>query len=404
MCASSTSSDWSKSESRCREWGLFGGRLAIRPAGRYSLPYSGIRPSQPPILANVAKAKRKSKPRRQLDVGDWIGKHPKLEVEYATKKGAVVVGLSEAVLDSKAGKALTGQVQLVFSSPPFPLNRKKKYGNLEGREFKKWLRDYAKRLGRLLTDDGSIVIEMGNAWEPGLPVMSTLAIETLLAFKEAGKFHLCQEFIWFNTARLPTPAQWVTIERIRVKDAFTRLWWLSPTPNPKADNRRVLTPYSGSMKSLLRTQKYNSGTRPSEHKIGPKSFLKNNGGAIPPNVLDISSDDIAEFPSNLLVGGNTNGTDAYHVFCKTRGLTLHPARMPIALAKFFINLCTTEGDLVFDPFGGSNTTGAAAEELGRRWITIEAKKDYAASGRGRFPELAAKVPPRASTLTEVSNG
>lgn len=331
-------------------------------------------------------------------------KHSGIEAEYTTQLGAALVGRSEEVIRSKAGKDLRGKVQLVFTSPPFPLNRKKKYGNLEGVAFKKWLRDYAIDLRRLLTADGSIVIEMGNAWEPGLPVMSTLAIETLLAFKKAGDLHLCQEFIWYNSARLPTPAQWVTIDRVRVKDAFTRLWWLSPTPNPKADNRRVLTPYSGSMQSLLRTQKYNSGTRPSEHVIGPTSFLRNNGGAIPPNVLDISNDEVPVAPSNLLVGGNTNGTDAYHVFCKTRGLTPHPARMPIALAKFFINLCTTEGDLVFDPFGGSNTTGAAAEELGRRWVTVEAEKEYAAAGRGRFADLAAKVPPLVTPVPEVRNG
>lgn len=350
----------------------------------------------------MAKQKSKSKPRREFDIGAWVAKSNVL-VEYKTSRGAAVVGKSEQVLESRAGKDLKGHVQLVFTSPPFPLNRKKKYGNLEGKEFKKWLRDYALKLRRLLTDDGSIVIEMGNAWEPGLPVMSTLAIETLLAFKKAADLHLCQEFIWYNPARLPTPAQWVTVERIRVKDAFTRLWWLSASPNPKADNRRVLTPYSGSMKSLLRTQKYNSGKRPSEHVIGAKSFLKNNGGAIPPNVLGLDGDDLTEAPSNLLIGGNTNGTDAYHQFCKSRGLILHPARMPMSLAKFFINLCTSEGDLVLDPFGGSNTTGAAAEELGRRWVTIEADQQYAAGGRGRFAKLASKVPPMAVQVSQPAS-
>lgn len=342
-------------------------------------------------------SKRATKP---LDIGAWTAKRADLLVEYATNLGAAIVGKSEDVFGGLTGRTLRGQVQLVFSSPPFPLNRKKKYGNLEGKEFKQWLCGYAETLTDLLTPDGSIVIEMGNAWMPRLPVMSTLALETLLGFQRAANLYLVQEFVWFNPARLPTPAQWVTVDRIRVKDAFTRLWWMSPTAFPKADNRRVLAPYSGSMRSLLSTQKYNSGTRPSEHVINDTSFLRNNGGAIPPNVLNFENDEDTT-PNNLLVGANTSANDSYHRFCKTRGLDPHPARMPIGLAKFFINLCTEPGDLVCDPFAGSNTTGAAAEELNRRWVTIEADPTYAAAGRGRFPEVAALVPPKEISQAQI---
>lgn len=313
-----------------------------------------------------------------------------LAPQYRTDKGVCLVGKSEEVLSSPALAGLRGQVQLIFTSPPFPLNRKKKYGNREGDAFKLWLEGYARLLTPLLTPDGSIVIEMGNAWEPGEPVMSTLAIESLLAFKAAGKLNLCQEFVWYNPAKLPTPAQWVTIERIRVKDAFTRLWWLSPTSKPKADNRNVLAPYSSSMKKLLRTRKYNAGTRPSEHVIGPTSFLKDNGGAIAPNVL-IADAPASDAPSNVLMGSNTGNGDAYDAYCKSHGIAPHPARMPRDLAEFFIKFCTDEDDLVLDPFSGSNTTGAVAESLGRRWISIEANREYAAAGSARFPGLMGKA-------------
>ena len=355
------------------------------------------KPAKKSPKGKPAAPRKRSKP---IVIPSWSAKHKGLTVEYSTDRGAALVGKSETVLASKAGRELCGQVQLVFSSPPFPLNRKKKYGNLEGANFKKWLSGYAEALASLLTPDGSIVIEMGNAWMPRLPVMSTLAIETLLAFQRAAKLYLVQEFIWYNPARLPTPAQWVTVNRIRVKDAFTRIWWLSPNAYPKADNRRVLTPYSGSMRTLIDTQKYNAGKRPSEHVIGATSFLTDHGGAIPPNVLTIPNDEVAPV-SNLLVGGNTSANDLYHQFCKTRGLTPHPARMPVGLAKFFINLCTEEGDLICDPFGGSNTTGAAAEELNRRWISIEADPNYAAAGRGRFPALAALVPAKEPAASAI---
>src|SRR5256885_14020805 len=98
---------------------------------------------------------------------------------------------------------------------------------------------------------------------PGPRMMSPASLKALLAFQEAANLHLCQEFICFNPARLPTPAEWVTVRRVRVKDAFTRVWWMSPTANPKADNRQVLTEYSDSMLKLLRRGTYNGGSRPS---------------------------------------------------------------------------------------------------------------------------------------------
>jgi DNA modification methylase len=292
---------------------------------------------------------------------------PKLA--YSTDRGSMYEAAVEDFLDSHLGRALRGEVQLVFTSPPFPLNRQKRYGNLVGEEYLEWLAELARPLGDLLTEDGSLVVELGNAWEPGEPVMSTLALKALLQILESGGFHLCQQFVVHNPARLPSPAQWVNVERIRVKDAYTNVWWMSRTPRPKADNRRVLVDYSPSMRKLLARGSYNAGGRPSQHHIGKDSFLTDNGGAIPPNVLSFS---------------NTRSTDDYQRYCKARGLKPHPARMPPELVDFFVRFLTDEGDIVLDPFGGSNTTGAVAEELARQWFTIEPDPAYIEGSRGRF--------------------
>jgi hypothetical protein len=181
-------------------------------------------------------------------------------------------GTVEAFLASSTGQALRGDVQLVFTSPPFPLNRKKRYGNRVGDEYLGWLAALAEPLGDLLTDDGSLVVELSNAWEPGEPVMSMLALKALLQILESGGFYLCQQFVVHNPARLPSPVQWVNVERIRVKDAYTHVWWMSRTPRPKADNRRVLIDYSPAMRKLLARGTYNAGERPSQHNIGePRS-------------------------------------------------------------------------------------------------------------------------------------
>ena len=167
-----------------------------------------------------------------------------------------------------------------------------------------------------------------------------------------------------------------------MKDAFTRIWWMSPSDRPKADNRRVLRPYSLSMKKLLKTGKYNAGPRPSEYHIGAESFKTDNRGAIPPNVIGA---DEAPSLTTLLKGTNTRSRDQYQLFCREQGIPLHPARMPQELVEFFIRFLTTKRDLVLDPFAGSNTTGGVAERLGRRWLSCEEDWTYAASSIARFP-------------------
>lgn len=292
-----------------------------------------------------------------------------IEVGYRTGLGAMYICKVEDFLNSAAAERLRGRVQLILTSPPFPLNRKKKYGNEQGEEFINWLSGLAKPLSKLLKPDGSIVVEMGNAWEPGKPVMSTLTLRSLLSFLDQGDLKLCQQFVCHNPARLPTPAQWVNVERIRVKDSYTNVWWMSRSERPKASNRKVLTEYSSSMQHLLKTQKYNAGQRPSGHNIGKTSFLTDNGGAI---------------PSNVLTFANTSSTDGYREYCRKSLLEVHPAPMPAGLVDFFVRMLSDPGDLVFDPFGGSNMTGAVAERLGRRWISTEPIPRYVAGSRGRF--------------------
>ncbi len=292
-------------------------------------------------------------------------------IAYATKLGKLIHGAAEDALASNMLKRYRGKIDLVFTSPPFPLNRKKKYGNLQGQAYIDWLADFAPTLRTFLKPRGSIVMEVGNAWEPGRPVMSTLALRALLAFLDKGRLLLCQQFIYHNPARLPGPAQWVTVERIRVKDAYSHLWWMAPTARPKATNRRVLQPYSESMLNLLKTKKYNAGARPSEHQIGKTSFCREHKGAIPSNVITLA---------------NTQARSGYLDYCRSKNLAPHPARMPVGLAEFFIKFLTKPGDLVLDPFAGSNTTGAAAEALGRRWIAIEPDKSYVKGSHGRFLE------------------
>lgn len=309
-----------------------------------------------------------------------------------TRRGRFYWGDSVQVLTSELGKKLKGKVQLILTSPPFPLNNKKSYGNFNGRRYQKWLSELAPVFSDLLTPTGSIVIEMGNAWMPDRPVQSLLHLESLIAFVKNPKarLRLCQQFICYNPSRLPSPAQWVTVKRIRATDSFTHIWWMAKTDYPKADNRRVLRPYSSSMKALLKRQKYNAGKRPSQHLISKKGFLSRHRGSISPNLFELEPmqpNRSVRLPNSFSLS-NTNSNDYFLRKCREEKLTPHPARMPVGLSAFFVKFLTSPGDLVLDPFAGSNTTGFTAEQLKRRWISIEARKEYSRQSAIRFRDPA----------------
>lgn len=300
---------------------------------------------------------------------DKISPLPRCRTAYSTSRGSMVQGTLEKFFTHSKLQQYRKKIDLIFTSPPFPLNLKKAYGNYQGEDYLQWLTSFAPLFRELLKPNGSFVIEIGNAWEPGEPVMSTLPIRALLELQKRGNFFLCEQFIYYNPAKLPTPAQWVNIDRIRVKDSFTNIWWMSPSKHPKANNRNVLKEYSSAMRKLLSSGTYNDGLRPSGHTISPTSFLQNNNGAI---------------PSNVLIFTNTKSTDRYLKYCREKHLPPHPSRMPEEIPEFFIKFLTNPRNLIFDPFAGSNTTGAVAERLKRRWLSIEPLQEYNEGSIGRF--------------------
>lgn len=286
----------------------------------------------------------------------------KLPPSYSTTLGAAFCCDSIKVLAAMPSES----VDLVMTSQPFALTRQKEYGNEPAEQYIQWFLPFAREIRRVLKSSGSFVLDIGGAWIPGAPVRSTYHFQVALELVRDG-FRLAQDFYWYNPARLPSPAEWVTVRRVRVKDSVNMVWWFSKTNDPKADNRKVLQPYSKSMQSLLKNG-YKAQLRPSGHDIS-ENFARDNGGAI---------------PSNLLTIANTESNTPYLKACKARGVKPHPARFPEALVRFFIDFLTDEDDLVIDPFGGSNVTGAACEARRRRWLTAELNADYVEGSAARF--------------------
>lgn len=282
---------------------------------------------------------------------------------FHTSLGKIYLGDALDVMPLIENKS----VDLIMTSPPFGLVRKKEYGNVDAAEYLEWFRPFAREFYRILKQAGSLVIDIGGSWIPGQPTRSLYHYELLIMLCREFNFHLAQEFFWWNPSKLPTPAEWVNIRRVRVKDAVNCVWWLSTTPWPKATNRRILIPYSDSMKGLLKNG-YRAKLRPSGHDIS-ENFSKDNRASIPPNLIAIA---------------NTESNSAYLRHCQTRGIKPNPARYPAALPEYFIRMLTDVGDIVVDPFGGSCVTGEVAERLKRRWVCCEIVKEYIEGGIARF--------------------
>ena len=282
---------------------------------------------------------------------------------FETSLGQIVHGDSRDALSAYSDNS----VDLIVTSPPFGLVRKKQYGNVDADEYVEWFKSFARVFHRILKDNGSLVIDIGGSWNKGYPTRSLYHFKLLIALCDEVGFHLAQDFYWWNPSKLPTPAEWVTVRRTRVKDAIDTVWWLSKTPWPKASNRRVLQPYSASMQELL-TRGYKPKRRPSGHDISRK-FGNDNGAAIPPNLIAIP---------------NTESNSFYLRYCEENGLNPHPARFPAELPEYFVRMLTEPDDLVVDPFAGSCVTGEVCERLQRRWLCIELSLDYCQGALGRF--------------------
>lgn len=292
---------------------------------------------------------------------------------YTTANGAAYHGDSRNLLEELPEES----VDLIVTSPPFALQKEKEYGNKDIDSYNEWFtEEIAGRVHRVLKPNGSFVIDIGGGWQKGKPVRSTYHFELLTELAGSdGPFHLAQDFYWYNPAKLPTPAQWVTIERIRVTDAVNHVWWLSKGERPEADNTRVLREYSDSQKKLMENG-YKDKKRPSGHDISDKFDDPKEDGSIPPNLIEAA---------------NTASNTHYLKACRELDIEPHPARFPRDIPEFFIQFLTEdppyddgETPVVLDIFGGSNMTGEIAQKFGRNWLSFERQEKYIQTSELRF--------------------
>jgi site-specific DNA-methyltransferase (cytosine-N4-specific) len=279
---------------------------------------------------------------------------------YSTPAGEVV--WADAM--TAAGAVRDNSVDLLFSSPPYPLAGKgRKYGNMTPGETVELIVNCAKEWKRALVDTGSIVLNFRDTWLPksetGGAVRSLYQEKILLALVEDVKLFFADRMFFRNP--VCTGDAWVTVRHVRTTLNCENLLWLSKSPNPKADNRRVLVPPKAStIATYLRKAR-----RGQKKVVGPSG----QGNIFEEQMAAVAAgQEIKVIPRSILDFANSDPKKALHAKLDELGLPHHDATMAPKLAEFFIKFLTTAGDLVWDPFFGSGTTGLEAEKLGRRFL------------------------------------
>jgi DNA modification methylase len=151
--------------------------------------------------------------------------------------------------------------------------------------------------------------------------------------------------------------------------AFTKLWLEAITPHLDRKNSFYIF-NCDAMIFALREGMRDAGVKLSQLLV----WVKSNAVIGRKNYL----------PAHELVAFGWRGVHAFHkspdksvLFCpKPAKNSLHPTQKPVDLIRRLILNSTKIGDVVFDNFAGSGTTGIAAEQTKRKAILIERDEEY----------------------------
>lgn len=290
-------------------------------------------------------------------------------VAFSTSLGAAVWSLSDDVFSS-----LDAPITLCVTSPPYPLKSARAYGNPSVDEYIEFIIESLRPIVRNLEQGGSICLNVSNdIFEPGSPARSIYREQLVIAMvKELGLWKM-DELIWDNPCKPPSPIRYASMSRQQLNATYEPIYWFSNNPSMvKADNRRVLQPHSESQLKLIGKggeQRARSNSDDA-YRVRKGSYGNQTAGKIPRNILRMPH--------------NCPSQSAYKKVARDLGLPPHGAPYPLALATFLIRFLSEPNDLVVDPFGGSLTTGVAAEQELRRWLISECMWEYIRAGGERW--------------------
>jgi len=284
-----------------------------------------------------------------------------------------------------AGALQDNSVNLLFTSPPYPVLCGRRYGTFTEAEVIELLVGCAKDWRRGLTEDGSLILNLKDVWLPksktGGAVRSLYQEKLLLALCEDAGYYFADRLYWRNPSHTPESC-WVTVKKVRCNQDVEQLFWLSRSPNPFADARNVMV---DAKPSTIQTYQRRAARGVGAAKTGP-SGQKNHFEEQMEKVRNSGA--LRVIPRNLLEIANSDTHTVLREALSAAGLPRHDAMMPEKLPEFFIRFLTRLADVVYDPFFGSGTTGLAAERLGRRWLGSDRSLAHLMGAGLRFTNAA----------------
>lgn len=288
--------------------------------------------------------------------------------------GKFVNGYCESVMK----KFPNNCIDLVVTSPPYADQRN--YGVVQTKihpdDYVDWFLPKAQEIERVLKDTGNFILNINDRVIKGK--QHTYVYELVIELTKNMGFNLVRDYVWYNPATPPNIFSGGKYGRTKKSHEF--IYWFSKGDSWYFNLDPIRKPYGAGMKKYLKGQgngdrAYNK--RPSTHSFDCAKVWANNGGSDPGSVIT--------FPESVITMGNTSSVDKFSLMCKERGIH-HPAKFPEKLVEFFILAGSREGDVVLDPFCGSGTTLISAHRNGRKWIGIDANKDYCDLAIARFAD------------------
>lgn len=289
---------------------------------------------------------------------------------YSTNLGVAIWGPSGDIF-----RRMTVPVSLIFSSPPYPLNKARAYGNPNEREIVDFICDTLEPLIEALAEDGSLALNVSNdIFLPGMPARSTYVERLVLEICDRfAPMFLMDRLVWQNLAKMPGPLQWASKTRQQLNTGYEPILWFARNPlRVKANNNRVLEPHTEKHLKLMQ-----SGGEQRETSYGDGAYRLKAGSF--GNMTE------GRIPKNVLTRGHRCAHGLRHRKASIElGLPTHGAGQPFSIPEFMIRFLTEEGDLVCDPFAGRSMTGLAAELNNRAWMTGEINLEYIRTGAELF--------------------
>ncbi len=270
-------------------------------------------------------------------------------VIFKTHLGKAVVGDCLAVLREMPSNS----VDMVITSPPY--DKQPKYGNGEKYErawYSGFFLEVTAEIRRVLTPRGNFVLNYRS--KRHMDERGLLQYELIFWLRDQG-FLFCEDFVWGKPS--PPPGRF----RRYLKDAIEYCFHFAKGPDWQFFPENCLRPARWDAKDRERRRKlahnYQRVNAPSGQG---RRRVQAGPDMVRPSTLLLMEPEFSPNPSR------------------------HPARFPLSLPNFFINLLTRPNQMVVDPFGGTGTTALAAEKLNRCWLVTEIDAKYAAMIPSRF--------------------